>query len=85
MTVSNANSYFKVPFANTTGTTSGNFELLHESGSTFTYLPSDNLLTVGRLSVGALGEFGSNGTGQRTIQSGGTASGGNNGDIYYIY
>lgn len=27
----------------------------------------------------------SNGFGTRTIQSGGTASGGSNGDIYYIY
>jgi len=32
-----------------------------------------------------IGSIGSNATGNRTIQSGGSASGGANGDIYYIY
>jgi len=31
------------------------------------------------------GTIGSNSTGNRTIQSGGSASGGSSGDIYYIY
>jgi hypothetical protein len=31
------------------------------------------------------GTIGTNSTGNRTIQSGGSASGGSSGDIYYIY
>ena len=42
-------------------------------------------LNVGIVSVTGIGTFGTNGTGSRTIQSGGTASGGLNGDIFYIY
>jgi hypothetical protein len=37
------------------------------------------------VSVTGIGTFGTNGTGTRTIQSGGTATGGLNGDIFYIY
>jgi hypothetical protein len=33
----------------------------------------------------AVGTVGSNATGNRTIQSGGGASGGSSGDIFYIY
>jgi len=35
--------------------------------------------------VGTVGTLGTNATGTRTIQSGGTASGGANGDIFYIF
>ena len=35
--------------------------------------------------VGTIGTLGTNATGTRTIQSGGIASGGSNGDIFYIF
>lgn len=41
---------FKVPFLNTSGTTSGNYGLLHESGTTFHYNPSTDTLTAGTFS-----------------------------------
>ena len=46
-TISSTNSAFKVPFANTTLNATGNYGLLQDSGSTFTYNPSTNTLTVG--------------------------------------
>jgi hypothetical protein len=119
VTTSSTNSAFKVPFANTTANTTGNYGLLQDTETTFTYNPSTNTLTAGTFS-GALsgtattatsantlttartingvsfngsanidvnptsGAF-SNGQGAKVIQSGGTASGGSSGDIYYIY
>ena len=45
---SNTNSDFKIPFANHTGNTAGDYALLQDSGSgQFTYNPSTNTLTVG--------------------------------------
>jgi hypothetical protein len=38
---------FKVPFANTTVSTTGNYNLLQDSEATFTYNPSTNTLTAG--------------------------------------
>ena len=46
-TVSSTASNFKIPFLNTTGTASGNFELLHDSAATFTYNPSTDTLAAG--------------------------------------
>jgi hypothetical protein len=46
-------SAFKVPFANTTASTTGNYALLQDSTATFTYNPSTNTLTAGTFS-GAL-------------------------------
>lgn len=40
-------SAFKVPFANTTASTTGNYALLQDSTATFTYNPNTNVLTVG--------------------------------------
>jgi len=44
---SSAASAFKVPFANTTASTTGNYNLLQDSEATFTYNPSTNTLTAG--------------------------------------
>jgi hypothetical protein len=44
---------FKMPFVNTTGNTTGNYQLLQEDESTFTYNPATNTLTAGTFS-GAL-------------------------------
>jgi hypothetical protein len=41
---------FKMPFVNTTGNTTGNYELLHENEATFTYNPSTNTLVAGTFS-----------------------------------
>jgi hypothetical protein len=46
-------SAFKVPFANTTVSTTGNYALLQDSTATFTYNPSTNTLVAGTFS-GAL-------------------------------
>jgi hypothetical protein len=46
-------SAFKVPFANTTISTTGNYALLQDSTATFTYNPSTNTLVAGTFS-GAL-------------------------------
>jgi Chaperone of endosialidase len=43
-------SAFKVPFANTTASTSGFYGLLQDSEATFTYNPSTNTLTAGTFS-----------------------------------
>jgi hypothetical protein len=53
LTTSATASAFKVPFANTTVSTTGNYGLLQDSEATFTYNPSTNTLTVGTVS-GAL-------------------------------
>jgi hypothetical protein len=53
VTTSTTASAFKVPFANTTASTTGNYGLLQDSTATFTYNPSTNTLVVGTVS-GAL-------------------------------
>ena len=53
LTTSATASAFKVPFANTTVSTTGNYGLLQDSAAEFTYNPSTNTLTVGTVS-GAL-------------------------------
>ena len=53
LTASTTASAFKVPFANTTVSTTGNYGLLQDSTATFTYNPSTNTLTCGTFS-GAL-------------------------------
>jgi len=68
-----------------TQTTSGTITASKVSTTKLTFNPSTGGLTVGIVSVTGIGTFGTNGTGTRTIQSGGTASGGSSGDIYYIY
>ena len=65
-----------------------------------TFLKSSGITTVGSLSSGpivasngnlsgilttSVGTLGSNGNGTRTVQSGGSPTGGVDGDIYYIY
>ena len=50
VTTSTSNSAFKVPFANTTANTTGNYGLLQDSEATFTYNPSTNTLTAGTFS-----------------------------------
>jgi hypothetical protein len=47
VTTSSAASAFKVPFANTTASTTGNYGLLQDSTATFTYNPSTNVLEAG--------------------------------------
>jgi hypothetical protein len=53
VTTSTTSSAFKVPFANTTASTTGNYGLLQDSEATFTYNPSTNTLVAGTFS-GAL-------------------------------
>jgi hypothetical protein len=50
VTTSSTASDFKIPFANTTASTTGNYGLLQDSTATFTYNPSTNTLTVGTVS-----------------------------------
>jgi hypothetical protein len=78
-TTTNA-TYYPV-FVNTT---SGQPSQTSVSSTKLQFNPSTGGLIVSVLTANA-GTFGSNGTGTRTIQSGGTASGGSNGDIYYIF
>jgi hypothetical protein len=47
ITTSATSSAFKVPFANTTVSTTGNYGLLQDSEATFTYNPSTNTLVAG--------------------------------------
>jgi hypothetical protein len=50
-TTSATNSYFKIPFINHTGNTTGNYGLLQDSDSgTFTYNPNDNQIRVTTIS-----------------------------------
>ena len=51
ITTSSANSAFKVPFADTTASTTGNYGLLQDTTATFTYNPSSNTLTVGTVNA----------------------------------
>jgi hypothetical protein len=53
VTTSTSASAFKVPFANTTASTTGNYGLLQDDTATFTYNPSTNTLIAGTFS-GAL-------------------------------
>lgn len=46
LNTSTTNSNFKVPFANTTANTNGNYGLLQDSTGTFTYNPSTDTLVV---------------------------------------
>jgi hypothetical protein len=61
LTASNTNSAFKVPFANTTVSTTSNYGLLQDSTATFTYNPNTNTLVVGTVS-GALSGTATNAT-----------------------
>jgi hypothetical protein len=49
VTTSNTASAFKVPFANTTGSVTGNYGLLQDDQAVFTYNPSTNTLAVGTI------------------------------------
>lgn len=53
VTTSTAASAFKVPFANTTASTTGYYQLLQDSTATFTYNPSSDTLTVGTVAGNA--------------------------------
>jgi hypothetical protein len=55
VTTSATASAFKVPFANTTASTTGNYGLLQDSEATFTYNPSTNTLTVGTVAAALSG------------------------------
>ncbi|AEX56015.1 tail fiber protein [Synechococcus phage S-CBS4] len=77
LTTSTTASAFKVPFANTTASTNGNYSLLQDSTATFTYNPSTNTLTAGTFS-GALSGNASTASAlqtARTISLGGDLSG----------
>jgi hypothetical protein len=65
VTISSTASAFKVPFANTTASTTGNYGLLQDSGATFTYNPSTNTLVVGTVS----GALSGNATTATTLQT----------------
>jgi hypothetical protein len=53
VTTSSTSSAFKIPFANTTASTTGYYGLLQDSAAEFTYNPSTNTVTAGTF-VGAL-------------------------------
>ena len=55
ITTSSAASAFKIPFANTTASTTGVYGLLQETTGTFTYNPSSNTLTAVNFSGALLG------------------------------
>lgn len=63
--LASANSAFKVPFADTTVNTAGNYTLLQDTESTFTYNPSTNTLTAGTFS----GALSGNATTATTLQT----------------
>jgi hypothetical protein len=65
VTTSTTSSAFKVPFANTTASTTGNYGLLQDSTATFTYNPSTNTLVVGTVS----GALSGNATTATTLQT----------------
>ena len=71
LTTSATSSAFKVPFANTTVSTTGNYGLLQDSTATFTYNPSTNTLTVGTVSAALSG----NATTATTLQTARTIGG----------
>ena len=58
VTTSSTNSAFKIPFANTTANTTGNYGLLQDSESTFTYNPSTNTLTTTNLTSSSTSSLG---------------------------
>jgi hypothetical protein len=70
VTTSATASAFKVPFANTTASTTGNYGLLQDSEATFTYNPSTNTLTAGTFS----GALSGNATTATTLQTGRTVA-----------
>jgi hypothetical protein len=65
VTTSSTSSAFKVPFANTTASTTGNYGLLQDSAAEFTYNPSTNTLTVGTVA----GALSGNATTATTLQT----------------
>jgi hypothetical protein len=71
VTTSATASAFKVPFANTTASTTGNYGLLQDSEATFTYNPSTNTLVVGTVSAALSG----NATTATTLQTARTIGG----------
>lgn len=71
LTTSATASAFKVPFANTTVSTTGNYGLLQDSTATFTYNPSTNTLTAGTFS----GALSGNATTATTLQTARTING----------
>jgi hypothetical protein len=71
VTTSATASAFKVPFANTTVSTTGNYGLLQDSTATFTYNPSTNVLVVGTVS----GALSGNATTATTLQTARTIGG----------
>jgi hypothetical protein len=77
ITTSATASAFKVPFANTTVSTTGNYGLLQDSEATFTYNPSTNTLVVGTVS----GALSGNATTATTLQTGRTIA--LTGDVAY--
>jgi len=54
VTTSATSSAFKIPFANTTASTTGNYGLLQDSTGTFTYNPSTNTLNVNNITADTL-------------------------------
>jgi hypothetical protein len=71
ITTSTSAFAFKVPFANTTVSTTGNYGLLQDSEATFTYNPSTNTLVVGTVSAALSG----NATTATTLQTARTING----------
>jgi hypothetical protein len=71
VTTSATASAFKVPFANTTASTTGNYGLLQDSEATFTYNPSTNTLVAGTFS----GALSGNATTATTLQTARTIGG----------
>jgi hypothetical protein len=71
VTTSATASAFKVPFANTTANTTGNYGLLQDSEGTFTYNPSTNTLVAGTFS----GALSGNATTATTLQTARTIGG----------
>ena len=69
LTTSATSSAFKVPFANTTLSTTGNYGLLQDSAAEFTYNPNTNTLTVGTVSGTATNATQYNGIAQTTYSA----------------
>ena len=74
ITTSTSASAFKVPFANTTASTTGDYGLLQDSTATFTYNPSTNTLTVGTVSGNLTGNVTGNVTGSSGSTTGNAAT-----------
>lgn len=71
LTTSTTSSAFKIPFANTTISTTGNYGLLQDSTATFTYNPSTNTVVAGTFS----GALSGNATTATTLQTARTING----------